>query len=158
MKDEMRIVIQRVSRASVTVEGRVVGAIGEGLLAFVGFCEGDDERLLPKVVDKMAGLRIFPDEGGNMNRSLEEVGGGVLAISQFTLHADIRKGRRPSFTKALAPAAAEALFGKFVDAVRARLTDGPVECGVFGAMMDVELVNAGPVTILLDSDDLAIPR
>ncbi len=150
----MRIVIQRVSEAHVTIGDRVAGRIGRGIVALVGFCEGDTEALLPKVVDKLVGLRIFADENGNTNLALEDVAGGILAISQFTLYADIRKGRRPSFTRALAPEKAIVLYDQFLDAVRARYSGGPVETGEFGAMMQVDLINDGPVTILLDSDEI----
>ncbi|MCB2156754.1 D-tyrosyl-tRNA(Tyr) deacylase [bacterium] len=152
----MRLVIQRVSEASVTIGGEVKGRIGQGVVVLVGLGAEDHEGMLPKVIDKMVGLRIFADENGNTNLSLSDVKGGILLISQFTLYADIRKGRRPSFTDALAPGAAEALYDKFVDAVRARYSDGPIETGEFGAMMDVALVNEGPVTIWLDSRYLNI--
>lgn len=146
----VRAVVQRVSRASVEVEGRRVGAVGSGLLVLLGAGAGDSAADVAYMVDKVANLRIFPDEAGKMNRSVLEVGGGVLAVSQFTLYGDARKGRRPAFTGALEPAAADALYQQFVAGLKAA---GVVEVatGVFGAMMEVELVNSGPVTILLDS-------
>jgi D-aminoacyl-tRNA deacylase len=152
----MRVVVQRVSRASVEVDGRLTGAIGSGLLVLAGLADGDTQADLELIADKIVHLRIFGDEEGKMNRSLLDVGGGLLVVSQFTLHADCRKGRRPSFTRAAAPERATALFDEFVE--RLRGYGAPVETGVFGAMMNVELVNAGPVTIILDSDELKGPR
>lgn len=148
----MRAVLQRVTEASVTVEGRVVGAIGTGLLALVGVEAGDTEADAAYMADKMHGLRIFRDDEGKFNRSLEEVAGSVLLISQFTLHGDCRKGRRPSFIGAARPELAEPLY----EHVRALLTGRgvTVATGVFGAHMDVRLANDGPVTILLDSRKL----
>jgi D-tyrosyl-tRNA(Tyr) deacylase len=150
----VRIVLQRVREARVEVDGRVTGQIGKGLLALVGLAEGDTAALFPKMLEKVVALRIFPDEGGNMNRSLEETGGGLLLVSQFTLYADCRKGRRPGFSGAMAPELARALFAAFVEAARTRYSGGAVETGEFGAMMDVHLVNDGPVTIVLDSGEL----
>lgn len=152
----MRLVIQRVTEAEVLVEGTSTGRIGRGIVALVGFGEGDSEAMLAKVAEKTIGLRIFADENGNTNRALEEVSGGILLVSQFTLYADIRKGRRPSFTRSLPPGPASELFDQFVKTVRGRYSAGPVATGVFGAMMEVRLVNDGPVTIWLDSADLAI--
>ena len=146
----MRAVVQRVSRASVEVEGRQVGAVRSGLLVLLGAGAGDSAADVAYMVDKVANLRIFPDEAGKMNRSVLEVGGGVLAVSQFTLYGDARKGRRPAFTGALEPAAADALYQQFVAGLKAAGV-AEVATGVFGAMMEVELVNSGPVTILLDS-------
>jgi D-tyrosyl-tRNA(Tyr) deacylase len=144
----MRIVLQRVSRARVTVDGRVTGEIGAGLLLLVGFTEGDDDEALAWMAEKVVGLRIFPDEEGKMNRSVEEAGGAVLIVSQFTLYGDARKGRRPSFIGAARPETAIPLYERFVERVRA--TGRPVATGEFGAMMDVELVNDGPVTLILE--------
>ncbi len=151
----MRIVLQRVREARVEVGGRVTGRIGEGLLALVGLAEGDTVALFPKMLEKVVALRIFPGEAGNMNRSLEETGGGLLLVSQFTLYADCRKGRRPGFSAAMAPERARGLFAAFVEAARVRYPAGSVETGEFGAMMDVHLVNDGPVTIVLDSGEIA---
>jgi D-aminoacyl-tRNA deacylase len=145
----MRAVVQRVSRASVTVAGEVVGEIGAGLCVLVGAGAGDGPADVAYLVDKLANLRIFADEAGKMNRSVLDVGGGVLAVSQFTLYGDVRKGRRPAFTAALEPVAAERLYEDVVAGLRAAGLQ--VETGRFGAMMEVALVNDGPVTILLDS-------
>lgn len=144
----MRIVLQRVSRARVTVEGRTTGEIGAGLLLLVGFTEGDGEEALVWMADKVVGLRIFRDEEGKMNRSVEEAGGALLVVSQFTLYGDARKGRRPSFVEAARPEAAIPLYERFLHLLRA--TGRPVQTGEFGAMMDVELVNDGPVTLVLE--------
>jgi D-aminoacyl-tRNA deacylase len=146
----MRAVVQRVRRAQVTVEGEVVGAIGPGLLVLLGAGAGDDEGDLAYVVDKVVNLRIFADEAGKMNRSVLDLGGGVLVVSQFTLFGDARKGRRPAFTGALEPVAARALYEQAPGRLRAAGV-AEVATGVFAADMQVELVNDGPVTILLDS-------
>lgn len=145
----MRAVVQRVRRASVTVEGEVVGAIETGLLVFLGAGSGDGEAESDYLARKVVGLRVFEDDAGQMNRSLLEVGGALLVVSQFTLYGDCRKGRRPSFIEALEPQAAEQLVEHFVG--RCRAEGATVETGRFRAMMDVELVNDGPVTLLLDS-------
>ncbi|MBX3730243.1 MAG: D-tyrosyl-tRNA(Tyr) deacylase [Candidatus Sumerlaeia bacterium] len=152
----MRLVIQRVSEGEVVIDGVSHGRIGRGVVVLVGFGEGDTEALLAKVADKLIGLRIFADAGGNTNLALGDVGGGILLVSQFTLYADVRKGRRPSFTRSLAPEPARQLYETFVERVRAAYTTGPVESGVFGAMMQVRLVNDGPVTIWLDSAELGL--
>ncbi len=146
----MRAVVQRVSRAAVTVDGRVTGAIGAGLLVLVGVAKGDDETAAEYLADKVLGLRIFADAEGKMNRDVLECGGALLVVSQFTLYGDVRKGRRPSFDRAAAPEAARRLYEHFVAAARARGIR--VETGVFQAAMAVELVNDGPVTILCDSE------
>ena len=145
----MRAVVQRVSSASVTVDGRQVGAIGAGLLVFVGVEQGDDAQDVAFVAGKVRDLRVFEDEQGRMNRSVVDAGGGVLVVSQFTLLGDCRKGRRPSFDAAAPPEPARRLYEAVVDQLR---RDGlPVETGAFQAMMDVSLINVGPVTLLLDS-------
>jgi D-tyrosyl-tRNA(Tyr) deacylase len=144
----VKVLLQRVRRASVRVEGEVVGEIGTGLLVLLGVERGDRPADVEYYADKTAELRIFPDDDGKMNRSVEEVGGSALVVSQFTLAAATRRGRRPSYSRAAAPDEAEALYGKYVARLRSR--GMRVECGVFQAMMDVELVNDGPVTILLD--------
>ena len=132
------------------VDGTVVGEIGRGLVVLVGVGVSDDDRAATWLIDKLRGLRIFPDDEQNMNRSVEDVGGAVLVVSQFTLHGDARKGRRPSFIDAARPEQAQPLVGRVAEGLRAAgLT---VAEGRFGAMMDVELVNDGPVTILLDSE------
>lgn len=146
----MRAVIQRVSRACVRVGGEIAGEIDRGLLVLLGAGEGDTAADAELLVDKTANLRIFPDDGGKMNRSVLDIGGHVLAISQFTLYGDCRKGRRPSFVKALEPVAAEALYEQFLAGLAAAGV-ARVAAGVFGADMNVELVNDGPVTLLLDS-------
>ncbi|MGI9647871.1 MAG: D-aminoacyl-tRNA deacylase [Acidimicrobiia bacterium] len=147
----MRAVAQRVSAASVTVAGSVVGEIGDGLAVLVGVSDTDNEADANAVADKLAGLRVFADDEGKMNRSVIDSGGAVLVISQFTLLADIRKGRRPSFIHAADPAVADPL----VRAVAARIAGHGVEVatGEFGAMMDVALVNSGPVTIVIETAD-----
>jgi D-tyrosyl-tRNA(Tyr) deacylase len=144
----MRIVLQRVSRARVTIEERVSGEIGRGLLLLVGFREGDTEESLRWMAEKVVGLRIFPDDEGKMNRSVDEIGGGLLVVSQFTLYGDTRKGRRPSFIEAARPEVAIPLYERFVEMLRE--SGLPVGTGEFGAMMDVELVNEGPVTLVLE--------
>jgi D-tyrosyl-tRNA(Tyr) deacylase len=146
----MRAVVQRVRRAQVTVDGAVIGSIEHGLLVLLGAGTGDGDADLAYVVDKLVNLRIFADDAGKMNRSVLDVGGGVLAISQFTLYGDARKGRRPSFIDALEPVAAKALYERALVELRAAGVSR-VEAGVFAADMQVELVNDGPVTILLDS-------
>jgi D-tyrosyl-tRNA(Tyr) deacylase len=146
----MRAVVQRVHRAEVRVDGTVVGRVGAGLCVLVGAGQGDGDDDVAYLVDKCVNLRIFEDDAGKMNRSLLETGGGLLAVSQFTLYGDARKGRRPSFTDALEPVEAERRYLQFVDGVRAAGV-ADVQTGRFRAMMEVELVNWGPVTLLLDS-------
>jgi D-tyrosyl-tRNA(Tyr) deacylase len=145
----MRVLLQRVSHASVAVEERRVGAIGPGFVALVGVTHGDTAAAARKLAVKTARLRVFDDRAGLMNLPLAEVGGEVLAVSQFTLYADTRKGNRPSFTGAAAPALGEVVYEAYVDALRAEGV--PVRTGIFGAHMRVELLNDGPVTILLES-------
>ena len=145
----MRAVVQRVARASVRVEGATVGSIGAGLVVLLGVGQGDAEKDADLLADKVLNLRVFPDEAGHMNRSALETAGDLLVVSQFTLYGDARKGRRPSFIDAAAPEEANRLYGLFV--TRLRASGLRVEEGVFRAMMDVELVNRGPVTLLLDS-------
>ncbi len=148
----MRAVVQRVKRASVSVDGEVISSIGGGVLVLVGVATGDAEADAEFLAEKVANLRIFADDAGKMNRSVKEASGAVLAVSQFTLLGDARKGRRPSFIDAMAPDEANRLFEHFCAKVRAQT----LECatGKFQAMMDVELTNDGPVTILLDSKRL----
>ena len=145
----MRAVVQRVSRAQVTVNGNVAGEIGIGLLVFLGVGDGDTEADAAYLADKIAGLRIFEDAQGKMNRSVPDVGGSVLAVSQFTLYGDVRRGKRPSFDAAAAPEKARQLYELFVE--RFRAAGLRCETGRFQEVMTVELVNEGPVTILLDS-------
>ncbi len=146
----MRCVIQRVSRARVTVDGEVTGEIGRGLLVLLGVSRDDSEDQALTLVDKTLNLRVFDDDEDRMNLSLLDVGGELLVVSQFTLYGDARKGRRPSYIDAAAPIDANRLYEFFVDEARKQVMK--VETGRFQAMMDVELVNDGPVTILLDSD------
>jgi D-tyrosyl-tRNA(Tyr) deacylase len=145
----MRAVVQRVSRAQVTVNGNVAGEIGMGLLVFLGVGDGDTEADAAYLAEKVSGLRIFEDEQGKMNRSVQDLGGSVLAVSQFTLYGDVRRGKRPSFDAAAAPEKAHQLYELFVE--RCRAAGLRCETGRFQEMMTVELVNEGPVTILLDS-------
>jgi len=147
----MRALLQRVSHASVTVDGRVVGAIGQGFLVLLGIGNGDSDAQIRTMAEKIVHLRIFGDDEGKMNRSLLDIGGEVLVVSQFTLYADTRKGRRPSFTDAAPPTIAEPLCERFMDVVAAYGLK--VVGGVFGAHMDVELLSDGPVTIWLDSEE-----
>jgi len=147
----VRAVIQRVREASVSVEGREVAAIGPGLLIFLGVAHADTAEAARWLAGKVAALRIFEDAEGRMNRSVQEVGGAALVVSQFTLYGDARKGRRPSFTDAAPPDAALSLLRSFVGDLREQGL--PVQEGVFGAKMQVRLVNDGPVTILLDTAD-----
>jgi D-aminoacyl-tRNA deacylase len=145
----MRLVIQRVDEAAVKVDGEVTGQIGRGLLVLVGITKTDTEKDADYLLDKLTGLRIFPDEAGKMNRNIVDAGGSILIVSQFTLYGDCRKGRRPSFDLAAPLEQAKALYDYFSAA--ARLTPVPVETGVFQASMQVHLVNNGPVTIILES-------
>jgi D-tyrosyl-tRNA(Tyr) deacylase len=145
----VRAVVQRVSRAEVEAGGRLVGEIGRGLLVLVGIADGDTLKDVEWLADKIATLRIFEDEKGKMNLSVKDVGGSVLAVSQFTLLGDCRKGRRPSFDKAAKPEEAEVLYRSFVEQMKSK--DLPVEVGAFRAHMSVSLLNDGPVTLVLDS-------
>ena len=144
----MRVVLQRVARASVDVEGERIAEIGRGLLLLVGVGQLDEGVDLERLARKIVSLRVFPDEAGLMNRSLLDVGGDVLAVSQFTLYGDTRKGRRPSYVAAARPEVAEPLFDRFVDALRAEGVS--TQTGRFGARMAVELTNDGPVTLVLE--------
>ena len=148
----MRAVVQRVLRASVTVDGEVVGKIEKGLMVLLGVHGDDTAKDLEYIYNKVVGLRIFEDENGNMNLGLDEVGGSLLVVSQFTLYGDARKGRRPSFTESAKPELAERLYEEFIQKAK----DDNIICekGIFGAKMDVELINDGPVTILLDSSKI----
>ncbi len=148
----MRALLQRVSHASVTVDGKVVGQIGQGLLVLLGVGQGDSQVQVKTLTDKIVHLRIFGDDEGKMNRSLLDVGGEVLVVSQFTLYADMHRGRRPSFTDVAPPVVAETLFEHFKEVLAGYgLT---VASGIFGASMTVEIRNEGPVTIWLDSEEL----
>ncbi len=143
----MRTVVQRVGRASVEVEGKVVGKIGRGILAYVGVEKGDTGKEMAFMAEKIVNLRIFPDEERRMNLSVKEVGGEILSISQFTLASHIKKGRRPDFTNAEDPVKAEALYEKFNEFLAREIK---VEKGVFGAMMNIESINDGPVTFIIE--------
>jgi D-tyrosyl-tRNA(Tyr) deacylase len=144
----VRVLVQRVSRASVTVEDRLVGSVDGGFLLLVGFSHGDRDAELEWMAEKVCGLRIFPDDEGRMNRSIMETGGGLLVVSQFTLYGDASKGRRPSFVDAARPEQAIPLYERFIELLRGRVTR--VETGEFGADMKVALVNDGPVTLWLE--------
>lgn len=146
----MRAVVQRVSRAKVTVGGEITGEIASGLLVLVGIGRDDNEAAADYLADKIMGLRIFEDDAGKMNRSVMDIGGAMLVVSQFTLYGDVRKGKRPSFDDAAAPDKARALYEHFV--ARIRNTGVRCETGRFQEMMKVDLVNEGPVTILVDSE------
>lgn len=146
----MRAVVQRVSRARVTVAGEVVGQIGQGYVVLLGVSKEDDEAAADFMAEKIAGLRVFEDEAGKMNRSIQEAGGAILAVSQFTLYGDVKRGRRPGFDRAARPEQAEPLYERFVR--RLREMGLQVETGRFQTHMEVELVNDGPVTILIDSE------
>ena len=145
----MKVVVQRVSQASVKVDGKIVGEIGHGLLLLIGIDRDDTEEDLNFVADKCVHLRIFQDDEGKMNRSLLDVNGSILAISQFTLLGNTRKGRRPSFIQAAPPEKGKEFYERFVEKLKSYGV--PVACGIFGAMMDVQLVNQGPVTLIVES-------
>jgi D-aminoacyl-tRNA deacylase len=145
----MRAVVQRVSRAEVRIEGRVAGKIGRGLVVLLGVADGDSDADAAFLVDRIVGMRIFADDAGKMNLSIAQAGGELLVVSQFTLIADTNSGRRPSFIKAAAPDEARRLYQHFLSLAHTR--EVKVETGQFGATMEVELVNDGPVTIILDS-------
>ena len=147
----MRVVLQRVSRAEVRIDGRVVGRIGRGHVLLVGFKRGDGTAQIEWMADKVLGLRVFGDAEGKMNLGLDEAGGDVLVVSQFTLYGDTSKGRRPSFVDAAPPEIAVPLYEELVRTLRAK-TSRAVETGEFGAMMEVDLVNDGPVTLVLERD------
>lgn len=147
----MKVVLQRVSKASCTVEGQVTGAIETGFCAFIGFKQGDTSACFEKMADKIVALRVFNDENGKMNKSILEVGGKILSISQFTLYASCRGGRRPSFGLAASAEQAKRLYEQFNSTLAKRIK---VETGIFQADMDIALINDGPVTILLDEQEL----
>ncbi|MDD6484521.1 MAG: D-aminoacyl-tRNA deacylase [Clostridiales bacterium] len=148
----MRAVIQRIERAAVSVSGETVGSVKKGLLIFLGVGKGDDEQDIKYIADKALALRIFEDEDGKMNLSVTDIGGELLVISQFTLYGDCRKGRRPSFDFAMPPKDANIMYERFVEYIKK--SGLKTETGIFGADMQVELVNDGPVTINLDSKKL----
>jgi D-tyrosyl-tRNA(Tyr) deacylase len=147
----MRLLIQRVSQAKVTVEGKTIGEISHGLLIFLGVGDGDTEETCKEMAGKAARLRIFEDENGKMNLDVNQVSGSVLIVSQFTLYGDTRKGNRPNFTSAAKPDEAKRLYECFIKEIQAILSENRVAQGSFGAMMKVELINDGPVTIWVES-------
>ncbi len=149
----MRVVIQRVTRASVTIAGELKSSIGRGMMILVGFCNEDTDQDLDWAVKKIAQLRIFDDEQGVMNKSIEETGGEILAVSQFTLYASCKKGNRPSYIRAAKPDISVPLYDAFCEKLRERLQK-PIQTGVFGADMQVELINDGPVTICIDTKNI----
>ena len=144
----MRVIVQRCKESSVSVDGKIVGTIGNGLMLLVGFTQDDDDMKIDYMVDKVINLRIFDDDNGVMNKSLLDVGGSILSVSQFTLYADASKGRRPSYVKALSGDKAIVLYDKFNAKLRNKNIH--VETGIFGAEMEVSLINDGPITILLE--------
>ncbi len=148
----MRVVLTTVLSAKVEINQKVVGSINRGYLLLVGFTDGDDKEIVDKMVDKILSLRVFPDEHGQINISLQDVNGSILSVSQFTLYANAAKGRRPSFVDALRPGEAEPLYDYFNEQLE--LKHGKVSTGVFGADMKVESINDGPFTLLLDSKEL----
>ena len=147
----MRVVIQRSKESKVTIDGKVNGIIDKGYVLLVGFTEGDNEKIIDKMIDKILNLRIFEDENEKMNLSIQDVGGSILSISQFTLYANCTEGRRPSFTNALNPNDASKLYDIFNEKLKGLIH---TETGIFGADMKVEIYNDGPVTILLDSSEI----
>jgi len=144
----MKIIIQRVTGASVSVDDKICGSINKGYVVLLGVGTGDTKEKIEKAVDKIQKLRIFADENGKTNLSIQDVGGGILVVSQFTLYADCKKGNRPSFTDAAPPALAEELYDHFIEYARGKFE--PVEHGVFGAEMQLELINDGPFTVILE--------
>ena len=153
----MRILFQRVSRAAVTADGVLTGRIGNGMLLLIGVGPDDTDEDAALLAKKAVGLRVYEDENGRMNRSVEDIGGEVLAVSNFTLYGSCRRGRRPDFTGAGAPDKAKALYEVFLRELAALLPDR-VQCGVFGADMTIDMTADGPVTLLLDSEELKVPK
>lgn len=148
----MRVVVQRVSKASVEIDGRIEGSIQDGLLAFVGINRSDDENTIKWMSNKLCNLRIFPDNAGKMNRSVIDINGGLLVISNFTLYGDAKKGFRPNFLGAAPPDISEPMYDKMIDHLKQNY-DLNIQTGRFGAMMNVNLTNAGPVTIIIDKEN-----
>lgn len=147
----MRVLVQRSKNSRVTIDGKVNGSIEHGYVLLVGFTEGDNEAIIDKMINKILNLRIFEDDNGKMNLSILDTGGSILSISQFTLYANAKEGRRPSFVEALNPTDASNLYDKFNEKLRDKIN---IETGIFGADMKVEIYNDGPVTIMLDSKEL----
>lgn len=148
----MKIVLTTVLEASVTINNNKISQIGRGFLLLVGFTDGDNKQIVEKMVDKLLGLRVFPDEHGMINLSLEDINGDILSVSQFTLYANVAKGRRPSFVDALRPSEAEPLYEHFNNLIT--LKKGHVNTGIFGADMKVSSINDGPFTLILDSEEI----
>lgn len=148
----MRVILTTVDSASVTIKDKLVATIQKGYLLLVGFTDGDDKEIVDKMVDKILSLRVFPDDHGQINLSLQDVNGEILSVSQFTLYADMKKGRRPSFVRALRPGEAEPLYDYFNSQIEVKY--GRLSSGVFGADMKVSSVNDGPFTLILDSVEL----
>jgi D-tyrosyl-tRNA(Tyr) deacylase len=149
----MRVLVQRVKQSSVTIEGSLHSSIGKGLLILLGVRQGDDQGDAKYLAEKCTSLRIFDDDEGKMNRSVRDVGGEAMVVSQFTLYGDTRRGNRPSYSTAATPDVAESLYGQFIDTLSVLLGAERVRTGVFRAMMDVELINDGPVTLLIESKE-----
>lgn len=150
----MKFLIQRVTRAKVTVDGNITGSIDKGFLVFIGVCAEDTEAEADKLIRKLLGLRIFDDENGKTNLSLDDVNGQLLLVSQFTLYADCKKGNRPSFIRSGSPAHAEELYEYIISSIKSQKPEMKVECGIFGADMKVELLNDGPFTVMLDTAEI----
>jgi D-tyrosyl-tRNA(Tyr) deacylase len=148
----MRSVIQKVSSANVSINGRIVGQIGHGLVVFVAFSDGDDDKVLQWMCNKIANLRVFPDDENKMNRSVIDVSGSILLISNFTLYGDVRKGFRPNFMRSAKPEISEPIYNKMIELLGSEFSLN-VQSGVFGAMMDLELINDGPVTVIIDKEN-----
>lgn len=148
----MKAIVQRVSKAKVTIDGKINGKIGRGLVVLIAVKEGDNENTMKWMANKLANLRVFPDEEGKMNLSVQDVGGGILFISNFTVYGNVKKGFRPSYSKAAGPDFAEPMYDKMAEYMKQEY-DFPVETGIFGAMMDVELVNDGPVTVIIEKEE-----
>ncbi len=148
----MKIVIQRVKSASCTIDGEIYSSINQGYLILVGLTETDNREIVEKIADKLVKLRLFEDENGLINLDLNSIGGSILSISQFTLYADCKKGNRPSFTKAMKPDEAKQLYDEFNNILKAKVVN--VQTGIFGADMKIDLLNDGPVTIILDSKEI----
>lgn len=147
----MKIIVQKVSKASVEIDGKIEGAIGSGLLALVGINTGDDEKVIKWISNKLCNLRVFPDEEGKMNRSVQDIGGGILVISNFTLYGDVKKGFRPNFMAAAPPEISEPIYDKLLEHLKNNY-DIDIQTGSFGAMMNIKLINEGPVTVIIEKE------
>jgi D-tyrosyl-tRNA(Tyr) deacylase len=148
----MRSVVQKVSSANVSINGRIVGGIGHGLVIFVAVSDSDNDKVLHWMCNKIANLRVFPDEENKMNRSVIDAGGSILLISNFTLYGDVRKGFRPNFMRSAKPEISEPMYNKMIELLKSQFGLN-VQSGEFGAMMDVELINDGPVTVIIDKEN-----